>query len=220
MKKNLIVKEITDKEYVIQDGANKLIYPRVTSVIRFILDRMKIARVEAMLKRNEFDISKISRMLQPDEIQTRAMAFGTAVHQMCEWYDNGTLKEATLDENLKPYLEGWKKYRKENPWSAKHLLSETHVMSKIFGYAGTPDRFYENKNLIDIKSGEELDLTGLQLAAYEQAVYETFGLRAKRRYAVYLTPGKYRLVPYTSLKDFRIFTSCLDIYRFAQECNF
>jgi hypothetical protein len=75
---------------------------------------------------------------------------GTFVHLACELYDRGTLCEATLDPQLKPYLNAWKTYRKFNPEG--FALIEEQLYSADHGFAGTVDRCYFDC-VLDIKTG-------------------------------------------------------------------
>lgn len=74
----------------------------------------------------------------PIEKVRAAAVRGKHVHRACELFDLGTLDEDDLDPVLKPYLEGWKKFRRE--WPMEWTRMEEPQYSEKHGYAGTKDR--------------------------------------------------------------------------------
>src|SRR5690606_18835965 len=100
---------------------------------------------------------------------------GQHVHAACHYDDEGDLDEATVHPDVRPYLEGWRLFRREMGFVP--LLLETRVYHPIYRYAGTLDRFglLEHQSgvyvLVDIKTGDpEAAAAALQTAAYVEAL--------------------------------------------------
>lgn len=151
------------------------------------------------------------------EVLAAAQAFGTAVHRACELDDLHQLDEDALDENLMPYLQGWRMFMTEHAcrWEAVELRVYHHAM----GYAGTLDRVGYvdgDRSMVDIKSGARLfPSTGPQTAAYAQA-YAPLAARSFKRYAVRLYPNGYELKQYTSPTDWATFASLITLQTFCK----
>ena len=113
------------------------------------------------------------------------MERGRQAHLATELYDRGELDEETLGATLRPYLEAWKLFKKEN--SVEVLEIEKLVYCPLYGVGGRLDRALKIKNqklLADIKTGEPEKWTGIQLAAYQsldchdcQKILEPYDLR-------------------------------------------
>ena len=118
---------------------------------------------------------------------------GTHVHEACRLWDAGELDEDVLDERLRPYLAGWKKFCEETGWITEE--AEVVVGHEERRYAGTLDRiglYPCDKFLVDIKTGAKQKWHGLQLAAYAKAHGQGYPVMAVR-----LTPaGNYIIDEY------------------------
>lgn len=149
------------------------------------------------------------------DVLRRAKAFGTAVHYACELHDTGRLDEDALDPQLRPYLNGWRRFCAEHEcvWD----LVESRVYHPTLRYAGTLDRRGNvdgHPSMVDIKSGTSLyPSVGPQLAAYTHA--STTTPTAYRRYAVRLYPDGYELKQYTSPLDWPTFASLVTLRNFC-----
>lgn len=151
--------------------------------------------------------------VDPDVLQAAA-AFGTAVHKACELDDLGQLDETALDENLRPYLEGWRKFSAD--FQVQWRLIEHQVFHKTLRYAGTLDRFglikaprwtRHEEAVVDIKSSVALyPAVGPQLAAYQRATPEA-SLLTKRLAVQLRDDGTYRHEFYSDPADFAVFSS-------------
>jgi len=143
-----------------------------------------------------------------------ARVLGVHVHLACELWDRGTLDESALDMNLRPYLDGWRKFRGDTGFVPTHI--EERVLHRQYRYAGTVDRMGMLRNrpaLIDIKSGMKPKSVGAQTAAYAAAwCYANSYNRALSRYCVQLMPGDYRLHALDDPADFPLFLSCLNVH--------
>jgi hypothetical protein len=62
---------------------------------------------------------------------------GQYVHRATHLDDMGELDEEMLDPVLAPYLEGWRKFKRESGFIVEQ--SEVSMCSKTYLYAGTPD---------------------------------------------------------------------------------
>jgi len=63
---------------------------------------------------------------------------GSFVHLACHYDDIGDLDEDTLDPEIKPYLDAYRRFKAESGFVVEQ--SETPMMSTKYLYAGTPDK--------------------------------------------------------------------------------
>jgi len=154
------------------------------------------------------------------EVLRKACERGTNVHLACEYFDKGTLEESSVAHDERGYLEGWKKFCAQHRpiWTdIEHL-----VFHQVHLYAGTLDRRgsmdYNGARLerahVDVKTGPEHPVMGLQLAAYVAASGDH--LRTPR-FTCHLKPnGNYKLVPWTDPSDWAYFLSLLNLDNFRR----
>lgn len=162
------------------------------------------------------------------ELLDFAAARGQAVHAATALDDRDDLDDASLDPQLCPYIEAWRRFKREahyEPWAI-----EMAVAHGRFRYAGTLDRVAAVNGkfaVIDIKSGLIPITAGPQLAAYAEA-YDWLVRDAalaphppempKLRYVVQLRPdGCYRLEKFTSPEDFGVFRNALELRRWLEK---
>ena len=151
----------------------------------------------------------------PPAVLEAAREFGSHVHMACDLDNRGVLDEAALDPALRPYLEGWRKFRRES--GAEIIDSEFRVCHRALGYAGTADVLAKWKGrpaLIDIKSGQVPRTVGPQVAAYAEALASP-QIRRIARYCVQLLPNDYRVQALTDPSDWSIFLSCLNLLKWG-----
>ncbi len=149
-----------------------------------------------------------------------ARDFGTAVHRVCELYDLGTLNEYTFDSRIEPYLNGYKKFLKE--FSPEWTLIETPMISRIWGFAGTPDRagIMLAKNCgIDLKSGAPHPSHEIQTGGYDVLIEENMKIKIKKRASLYLLPDDFRLIEHTSRSDRSVFIGLAQAYNWKKNHN-
>ena len=93
---------------------------------------------------------------------------GRYIHKMTELDDTGELAEENVKDDLRGYLEAWRKWKTDH--DAEILDSEYKVYHPYYGYAGTIDKVIGGKHLhiADIKSGQPEKWHVLQLTAYFQ----------------------------------------------------
>ncbi len=159
-----------------------------------------------------------------------AAEFGSAVHRACELDDLGTLDEDFLAPAIAPYLEAWRKFKRE--YGALHHAIEEPMYSPKYQFAGTPDRL----DLIDLKDAKPpLVITGggkcltvieiktCALAPKSAAIQTAAAAFTKgewcdgaklARATVLLKPdATYRFNEHTDKTDFNVFLAALTIWR-------
>lgn len=62
---------------------------------------------------------------------------GIYVHQARHLDDEGTLDESTIDPEIAPYLEAWRRFKRESGFIIEE--SEVPKANLLYGYAGRPD---------------------------------------------------------------------------------
>lgn len=152
----------------------------------------------------------------PANVLERAALLGQAVHRATELHDLGTLDDATVHPLVRPYLDAWRQFRLETGFVPR--LVERYVYNATLGYAGTLDREgdLERPTIIDIKSGTDHPVHGVQTAAYAAALPP--GLGAYARACVYLDEnGRYRLTYYRNPSDFPTFVSLVTIHHWRSK---
>lgn len=165
-------------------------------------------------------------MLQgiPREYLERAAHFGKHVHLACHLYDADELDLNALDPALRPYLEGWARFKEDT--GAHVFESELPVYHPRWGVAGMLDKLAgcalaDLPMVIDLKSASTLQKSWRpQTAAYREALAHTRpGQRVSRKRAcVHLTgDGKYKVHTSSSPVDLNIFVSAYNCHRWMEE---
>lgn len=166
----------------------------------------------------------------PWDVLERKREIGEAVHYATELDDAGDLDDASLPDEIRGYVEAWRKFKRETGFAAEH--SETRVYSNTYKYAGTLDRIgaFERlkgvkpaaRCLIDIKTTYDiLPAVAPQLAAYARA-WDEMNPAAKvaRRYAVQLkADSTYRLEEFRDPTDLSIFLCAASLLQWKQRHN-
>ena len=143
---------------------------------------------------------------------------GTDAHQAIEFWNQGDLDEDSLAEDLRGYVEAWKKFVRD--YKLRQVQTEQRVYQPLHRYAGTIDclcniseyRNIERKYLIDIKTGSFLRWHSLQLAAYRKCIEEPVECLA-----VYLkSDGTYQAPKVDMTNAWATFQSALNIYNWKQ----
>lgn len=173
-----------------------LVVPSVTQVLRPLIDLSGIPREVLEAKRD----------------------LGTRVHAACQFDAEGDLDEATVEDDVAPYLDAWRRFCAES--GAVILASERRVFHPLYRYAGTLDLELRIKGvtwIVDIKTSISTPLsTGPQTAAYAAARNEP---SVARRAALRLRPdGTYRFDQLQAPDDWSVFLACLTLHRY-QETN-
>lgn len=150
----------------------------------------------------------------------RASARGHAVHYGTELYDQNDLDWASLDPELRPYIEAWAEFRLKTGFVPD--LIEQRVFHPGLRYAGTLDRtglLDGEPSVLDVKSSVTLYPTvGLQTVAYAEALHAGNPTMPRHtgRYAVQVKKdGKYVLKHYTDKTDWPTFIALKTMMRWA-----
>ena len=129
-----------------------------------------------------------------------------AVHAACEYDDQGDLNESTVHEIVIPYLEGWRRFKRETDVR----FTEIEKRAEHPLYRGTPDRIgfiNDEEGVFDIKSGNSFPWHGIQLAAYANMFARTL-----KRWSVVLPGnGRYKLTEYKDRSDFKVWSAVLTV---------
>ncbi len=167
------------------------------------------------------DFSALPRVVRDRAGWKRAL--GTAVHLDCHAYDDDDLDWATLDPQVRPYVEAWATARAN--LRLRPVQRERQVFDRLHWYTGILDAICEDPDgpglaLVDLKVGDpRAAAADLQTGSYAQAwERQHSGSRITRRMAVWLRPGRrvpYTVDPYDGVKhsrDFQKFLACLTVY--------
>ena len=149
----------------------------------------------------------------PAQVLALKADLGTRVHTACEFWDDDDLDDASLDADVRPYLDAWVKFKRDT--GSVVLLNEQRVMEPMLGFAGTLDRVMTvqgRKTLLDIKTGAQISAAaGPQTAAYFRALGD---MSVQDRAIVRLRPdGTYRFDLMTGANDWSLFLACLAIHK-------
>jgi len=157
------------------------------------------------------------------EVLRRAREWGTAVHDLVQFHEDGDLDVDALAPELREVLRQYSLAKAHYEWTA--LAWEMPVAHCLHRYAGRLDLIVQGpgyKALVDIKSGLLLPSVRPQTAAYLEA-YQSMKLPGKhkitRRYVLQLERGTYRVRRLQDSQDFSIFVSCLNVMRFMESAK-
>ncbi len=145
---------------------------------------------------------------------------GSAVHAACWYDDDSDLDEESLDLQLRPYLQAYRKFKSETGFQPTAIEQSLH--HELLGYAGTPDRIGKLGDgrpcLPDLKSCASSKATRYQTVGYAAC------LPSPRKYVrmeVRLQPnGKYSLQVYEPKdydRDFQKWQSIVDVFTLRKE---
>lgn len=152
----------------------------------------------------------------PVDVLERKRDLGQRVHFACQLSDEDDLEESSVEPDVEPYLEAWRKFIRDT--GAHVLHNEQRVYSQAFGYAGTLDNVIglrSHKWLVDKKTSIATPIAaGPQTAAYLRALNDP---TVTNRAAVRLRPdGTYQFDPLSGSDDWPAFLSCLTLHRFKE----
>lgn len=153
----------------------------------------------------------------PEDILNWKRDLGIAVHKACELFDLGELDEDSLDPQIIPYLEGYKRFLVD--YRPLWTEVEAIVFNEADWYAGTLDRrgFLTGLSaIVDLKTSAEISsYAGIQLWAYALAA----GAPDSSLYALQLLKtGDYRLHPFTDVARYaNTWRSLLTLHEWRKE---
>ena len=151
---------------------------------------------------------------------------GQAVHLATVHDDQGKLDYDYLDDQLKPYIDAWRKFKEEAKF--KPMIFEMKVYHEKYKYAGTLDRIGRlgdfKQILLDIKTGAAMTpITGPQTAAYlaAYAIYKRIDITPIQRYGVELhNNGTFKLQRFDDPEDLAVFLASLTLLRWRHKHNY
>lgn len=140
---------------------------------------------------------------------------GTDVHLAVHLEITGQLDESSVDEEIAPYLEQWRKFARDRKLVI--LSSERMVYSQKYRYAGCLDFEEQTLGVCDIKTSEDLHpAVGLQLSGYTDAMGYP---RNAKRHGILLGKDSCKAIPMTDPTDFSHFLGFLSTYNWMRQRN-
>lgn len=136
---------------------------------------------------------------------------GVAVHSCCQYLDDGDLDEASIDPEIKGFVDAYRDFKKHLEPEVLH--SEKIVYSKQYGYCGRLDRVVRIKGvtaILDLKTNSMPKHVGLQTAAYQQAAKECGIVTGERLSLLLQKSGQFKLRPLMNPNDLPRFLECLN----------
>lgn len=141
---------------------------------------------------------------------------GSAVHKAIQLYEEDDLDEETVDENVRPFLNAYYKFKAEYQWIS--IENEVQVWSERHEYAGTLDSFGRasgTRAIVDYKTGQLSPVVGIQLSGYALALAECRGIVCTKLLGVRLVgDGTYKIQQYQL--DPTTFYAALNISRWKK----
>ncbi len=193
-----------------------------------IRDENHIYRENSVIVPGVNEILKASGIVNYDHIpaDTRAggMHFGRVIHATTSLWDNNKLDYDFVVANDKntefkviPYLNGWRKFRKDyNITKTKIISNEKMLYSKEKIFAGQHDRviLIQDFTMLDIKLYADSKSGGdLQTAGYSILWDENYPKKKiKNRIVVKLVPNNYGITVYSNKSDYYDFLVCLQCH--------
>ena len=149
----------------------------------------------------------------PSDRLTYAQNLGTAVHQATEAYDQDDLDFASVAGTVvEPYVEAWSKFRRDMEFAPRLIESRGVAVTPTgprYGYCVDREGDLDGAPaVLDIKTGEFSRSWGVQLAAYEEALFLRDGQRRRRTVVRLLADGNFKIVDFTDTRD-------MDVWRWA-----
>jgi len=153
-------------------------------------------------------------------IDKKYMIRGNHAHKAIQYYDEGTLDESTVRDEIRPFVSAWKKFKFANKLNInfQNWKIEQRYKSKL-GYCGTIDRHCD-RIVLDAKTGPHNPSYEFQLHAYHQMLFELDGIR-REMYLIQLKPdGEYKIkkIPYKK-KTLNEFLIMLSAYKIKKRLN-
>ena len=216
MKDPEIIYDEDDHKYMIKTEDDGLVEaPSVTTIMK------EVGFYGRFVSKWEPDPDEIRFPEPPSEQEKKrdaAAKRGTAVHLMTEDLDRGHPLPEMIDEEIFPYIKAYLKFQEENDLEIHEI--ENIVFNDEFWYAGRVDRIMTingTPSIVDIKTGQELRTTGLQLAAYLYAYKKMEGEVKLERFALHLkNNGTYKLVAYKNNEDLNNFLAAVRVFHYKE----
>lgn len=147
---------------------------------------------------------------------------GTDVHYATVLNDLNDLVEGSVTDEVRPFLNAYRKFMREV--KPEWYEIEKPVYHPTFKYAGTLDRaglVLGKFGIVDLKTGIQTPVTGLQLGGYELAWNAGgYGPTVQTRIGLYLRKdGTYKMVPYDDPSHVRGFIALVTLNQWHEQNN-
>lgn len=173
---------------------NGVIVPSVTQIIGFLDDYSGISK----------------------DTMEHAAQRGNAVHLATALYDQDNLDEQSIDSVIRPYLDGWIKFKKESGFIPTTI--EQRVFCAKYLYAGTLDRLgliSAAQWVLDIKTTSKLmPSSGPQTWGYANCIDSKSPVR--RGVVLLKSDGSYLFDEKKDQSDKTVFMSALNLYNWKR----
>ena len=163
-------------------------------------------------------VTTILQVVNPIRGAMAAAARGTEVHRLTEVYDLG--QSEPVPAELAGYIVAYVNFLRDHNFEPLHIEERVHHPEHL--YAGSLDRIgvlHRDLAVVDIKTGMIRPVTGLQLAAYQEAWNWNQYPREQvtHRYALHLhDDSTYDLIEYGDPDDFKRFLACLTLHEWLK----
>ncbi len=185
---------------------------------RYFLDEAMTREVPGVSSLVEhFGLSNIGELkaMGKSALLERKADEGTKIHETLKFLDEDTL--ATYDLKLEPHIYWWRRFKAE--YKADFLLIEEPLVSHVWGFAGTPDRYWLD-NLPDIKTGKHQRVHEIKSALYKILIEENFPkFKVKNRFTVEIGSTGYKVIKHTDRNDEAVAKSLLTLYNYKRKAG-
>lgn len=130
-------------------------------------------------------------------INENALKFGEVFHFWALLLDTDNIHLYKPDPLMGPWLNGLKKFNRD--FKPKWKILEKPMSSRIWRFAGTPDRFgacLSDSTLADFKTGVDAKWHDIQTALYEVLIEENENIKVKDRISIYIKENDYSVEPH------------------------
>jgi hypothetical protein len=190
----------------------------------YFLDNVEIPGVSKILEAaglSTFDDVKAISTAIAERVE-RSSAFGKAVHSTIQFKCKGTLDESTVDDAIKPCVQGWDNFVEDYGYTCR--MTEYRGYSAKYRFAFTIDQLGDmakGKNpgptLADIKTGKPTAAHKYQMGGYKIGAGDEY----KNIVIVYLDPSfprGYKVEFATNNKrEQAVFLSALTLYNVRKQ---
>lgn len=155
------------------------------------------------------------------EVMEAARKFGDAGHLMLKLFVEDNLDEGTLDANLIPYLNGYKKFAGEHEIKNIPGWIECPTFSARWRYGIKPDwiGYVDGKvTVIEWKfTSAIMPSVAIQTAAQKVAFEEQTKMKVSQRWGLQLLENNFHVEPFRNTADEMVWFSALNIYTWRRK---
>lgn len=142
---------------------------------------------------------------------------GKFIHKAILYLLQDDLSDNGIPDEYRGYIDAFRRFMAEADCEPYLEMCEVPLFSETLRYGGTPDiicLLNGKETILDVKTGSETPVTGVQLSGYTLIC----PIPISQRCGLYLKPtGKYKLVQYSDRNDFNIFNAALSLYHWRQK---